>query len=341
MSRTAPRLSLFAVAALARAPMATPERWSYHPGSIERPWLSGNVTGSICNLASRPAQRAGAKLWMDYTAAAKSRTSASKAAHASIADPSAIVLPHDPLQPSDAQAAALSRFSKRTAGKEVMAEYIEPLTGIARSPLSLQAHGCDEIAGATFKVDEPFQSTDFKRHGQRPESVNREMARVHGRIFDLFRTDYLIVKNGCRQPPAAATARNRFYDLGCSVFRESLREFTQMYEGQCITFDDLYGWEFIEHSPRKWWAEVPISLASRLHLYNVPVSQAATMGAPVGDFLTFLNATASRDDFVVVKLYPSRSLEARERAACRPPAHCALFDSQWAATSTTRRSSCT
>ena len=205
-------------------------------GSIERAWLRGGRTasGNICALSNKTLA-ASRKHWLPFvqqvreaTLAGSNRTSLAAAAHTL-----GTFSPHIPVRPSHAQTSHLSRF---VGVDGTTLHLIEPLTGVARHPLSSGV--C--YAGAD--------------------------------AVDLFDLGYLLTTNACDQfgkpaarcssppPPGGVRAkrrppRNLYYDLGCTVFDDdkalgevagsgsgpSLPLFFQMYERHCIVFDQLFG----------------------------------------------------------------------------------------------------
>ena len=95
----------------------------------------------------------------------------------------------------------------------------------------------------------------------------------------------------------------------------SLGFFTSMYARNCIRFDGIYGWEAAPLAAGEWWRRVPISVASRVHLYNLPVKLATgnpTQHAaaepadpdstPISDPLATLVEVARPEDFVALKV---------------------------------------
>ena len=89
----------------------------------------------------------------------------------------------------------------------------------------------------------------------------------------------------------------------------SLPIFLQLYEQRCIDFDSVYAWEATPHNS-SWWDTVPLTVRSKLHFYNVPVTEPRWHGGWRKDgwqkdpssFLAMLNETARPEDFVAVKI---------------------------------------
>lgn len=212
-----------------------PHSQRYVAGSIEREWLRGGRTasGNICALSNKTLA-ASRKHWLPFvqqvrkaTLAGSTRTSLAAAAHTS-----GTYSPHIPVRPSHAHRSHLSRF---VGGDGTTLHLIEPLTGVARHPLA---------SGLCYKGAD---------------------------AVDIFDLGYLLTTNACDQfgKPAARCSsqsrggvsakrrlpRNLYYDLGCTVFDDdkdlgegtgssvgpSLPLFFQMYERNCIVFDQLFG----------------------------------------------------------------------------------------------------
>ena len=69
------------------------------------------------------------------------------------------------------------------------------------------------------------------------------------------------------------------YAAAPGITFNSLRFFTSLYARNCIKFDDVYAWEAAPIAAGgEWWRGVPVEIASRLHLYNLPVHLGASSG---------------------------------------------------------------
>lgn len=289
----------------------------YLPGAIEREWISHGktVAGKICAIANSAKQvEAARRSWLAYTAA-EGRGLSAAAARPSLSQSEApSFTPLRARAPTLEQRRQLSAFVRHDGS---LVAPIEPLTGVARHPLSTPVCG-------------------YKGEG----------------ATDLFDISYLVLANACDEsgraaPRCAAVApvspppKNLFFDLGCTVYGgateglasaeilasdtgpsatgPSLPLFFQMYEKRCIEFDELYGWEAKPYSRKDWWRHVPSAMRSRVHFYNVPIREGSMRDALVGrlwadakrsftpegvpsSFLHLLNRTARTADFVVVKV---------------------------------------
>ena len=278
---------------------------AYVPGKLERVWLRGDrhvVAGRICQLNNGSANLAATREhWLEYARQQRLATvphaTRKSIAASDVARAHSRYAPLRPLPPTTAQLSQLSRF--------VGGQPIEPLTGVARHPLAKGL--CYDGADATV----------------------------------IMNLEYLLLANGCdthgRPAPRCAQTspppRNIFFDLGCTVYDDeqpldeargsgagpSLPLFFRLYERRCIVFDELYGWEATRHDQAVWWRRVPAAMRPRIRFYNVPVYEGSMVDALSGrvrqsaarshdahgtptSFLHVLNATATVDDFVVVKV---------------------------------------
>ena len=221
---------------------------------------------------------------------------------------------HRPELPTAAQLPELSRIV--SAG---CSEAIEPLVGNARHPLA-SPWPCDmrkelRAAGDAF---EPRWRT--------------------GRPPLKYETEYLLLGSRCGNGGAApvrcrapsSSARNLFYDLGCSNFGRmhtsaslrlplgvgpSIPLFHAMFARNCIEFDRIWAWEAQRFPGRTWWRHVPPAMAAKLTFYNEPVNLSAASALGV------LAATARAEDYVVLKLdidSPQLERQVIERLAATP-----------------------
>lgn len=278
----------------------TPPRPRYHSGSIEREWLSSRKTGHICTTAT--VQVAQVRAWLQYSRRLWSAENARVPLRATVASTTDLdaqlyrpLRPPTETEPGPEERVVLSHF---TVGGAV--EYIEPLSGMARHPLS--------------KLLCPREARVW-------EAAAKRMGTEHLVSTGLYDVTYLVLANACGadgfpssprcEPvaPAAPPPRNRLYDLGCSVYKgakpvtlssgfglgPSIPLMYQLYEKRCLAFDDIYGWEANSRlGGESWWRRVPLRMREKIRFYNMPVDEST--------FLRFLNATAQPDDFVVLKV---------------------------------------
>ena len=136
----------------------------YEPGKLEQEWFIGQSFGNICNIARRTSQIDGVRSSLAYA-----RSSWGATARA----------------PSAEERSMLSRLVCDTSGGGApRTEYLEPLTGIARHPLSKV--GC-----------------------HLPEET------------DIFDISHLVLANRCNGGDGASSSparRRLLYDLGCSTY---------------------------------------------------------------------------------------------------------------------------
>lgn len=180
---------------------------AYIASPFERKWTDTSARGRICELSAR--QVGGALEWLEYAATARGGTPIAS--------------------PTHAQSEVLSRFIVHSgdtdggrrgagAGGQVV-EYIEPLTGMARHPLS----GITNCIGKYALPEKPdnLKKAYHRVGGGRPGHGE------HG--ASILNTSYLIPANRCvgmkkfggeidgKAPRRTSTpTRNYFFDLGCS-----------------------------------------------------------------------------------------------------------------------------
>ena len=253
---------------------------AYRASAVELEWTASPVaitTQGICTVANRPSQTSAITPWLTYVESSRS--------------------PERLREPTANESGVLSRF----IGRNGCEEYIEPLTGVARHPLSSNM-GC-----RWYWRPDPKRATNF----QVPE---RGMP-------GKYNLGYLLVHSECggerstcaryhRRPPST-DRRFLYYDLGCSdygkpmtqanalgqgsAYANSLQHFLAIYGQSCITFDGIWGWEGVRFDPVSWWRNVPAEVVHKLRFYNTPLLNTS-------DFFSVLNRTARPDDFVAVKL---------------------------------------
>ena len=233
---------------------------TYHPSPLERLWTASPAAGRICEIATSDDHVAASREWLAYAESARGATSPVRAP------------------------ASMSRW--QCADGRV--EYIEPLVGVARHPFARV--GCN-----------------LTRHGGLAGSVNET---------DIYDISYLVLASRCLDSgdtlERERSHRRLFYDLGCTTYGNgtvdlghggarspSLPLFDELYAGQCLALDQLYGWEMTSHNPREWWRDVPASARPRVSFYNVPIEEDFHSAA---SFSSFLRASAQPDDFVSVKV---------------------------------------
>lgn len=204
------------------------------------------------------------------------------------------------------EAAALSRIRWRGDCEEVL----EPLTGMARHPLS-SPWPCDlrkELSEAGGRFDKKW---------------------VKGHPVNKYDVSHLVLSNRCnlsagrrsrcRPHSLRGSGRALFYDLGSSIFGRmielpdhtsaqgarsaprlpggygpSIPLFYAMFARNCIEFDAIWAWE-ARHMPN-WWRSVPEVMRKKLTFFNEPVNltDASALGV--------LEATSRPEDFVVLKV---------------------------------------
>ena len=272
--------------------------FTYRAGSMETPWVESPAAGQICRIAK--AQLGDAHAWLAY--AAKASGSPWR-------------------MPTLREASLLSRFQCGDGA----AEWLEPLSGMARHPL---AHlGCPLSRKAEVNLYHisylvlanhcPVRRTAAGRSGLSAR-IRGGAARPPRRLlFDLGCSwykkpplcEYRPKDRHCRgrnwralpspplpppPSPLSATAHAHGAHMAGSAVGPSLPLFLELYERNCIRFDAAFAWEATRFDPALWWRDVPADVRPRLTFYNEPVS--------AGSFVEHLLTHARPEDFVALKV---------------------------------------
>lgn len=175
---------------------------------------------------------------------------------------------------------------------------IEPLHGIGRHPFA--DVGCPQIGSTEFIPVKKYDITYLILSnfcGRSIEGGNREK-NTRAVFFDLGSSSGFKGLRGGLLKSLPSTG---------SALGKSLPLFYKLYEERCIEFQEIFAWEVTRYPPQDWWGSLPASMRSRVHFYNVPVDEGeledALKDTPRPDsFLQLLQASASPEDFVVVKI---------------------------------------
>lgn len=182
-----------------------------------------------------------------------------------------------------ADESVFSYFIRKLPDGTQRKEYIEPLIGILRDPLTICRS--DEPDPFGFgPLDSPVQSKRFLVHGAMAEASLRERVRAKGGRFILF-------------------------DLGASVYHGwhgnkgevGAKWFVEEFERHGgIRFDRIMAFEAAFHKPDEIFGGISDPrLLSSLSYFNVPVS--ADQDSPFNPW-SLLAGMATPEDYVVVKL---------------------------------------
>lgn len=149
-------------------------------------------------------------------------------------------------------------------------EWIEPLIGITRHPFSL----CKPL----------------------PSSIPSIM---DGSLFNI---DYLLLYPGSWNGVATSSARESkkyLFDLGSNYYRTSLGQLLCKYQMVGVEFNEIFAWEAGRIHHDLYWESTPVPYRTKIHLYNVPVSEDPTKP---GGVLQMLSNVALEKDFVALKI---------------------------------------
>lgn len=168
-------------------------------------------------------------------------------------------------------------------GDETFFEYIEPLVGILRDPLTM-CNFSPAVEGVFDALEDNIQS---KRYLLLQPSVESER----------------------RPPPVVACARRRLlFDLGASFYSapdgylrawSGTKWFVERYEAFNVTFDQIYAFEYAQSAPSLIFNDIPLKVLARYSYYNIGVR---TDKKSVWNFWNFVREVATVDDHVTVKL---------------------------------------
>jgi hypothetical protein len=273
--------------AIGNGNVATSSGLSYYASIVEQEWAPP-VANKLCQIAQRQSQTNASERWITYAAAARGPT---------------------PRVPFANESEILSRF----VDQDGCEEYIEPLTGLARHPVSrdmgcrgrwnLRKHnGVDK-----YNIGYLIPANRCGGGGDLNPGTTRGMGGQCRRISGTIK--------GAEGVAVDRSRRNLYYDLGASVWGKNIPEqhlihgsglgsslqlISKIYERNCITFDRIWAWEAKEWKPKDFWQRVPLSVRAKLHFYNVPISE--TPSGSGSSFLRTLELTARPQDFVVVKV---------------------------------------
>ena len=274
--------------------------FTYRAGSMETVWMESPAAGRICHIAK--AQLGDAHTWLAYAAKALGSTWR---------------------MPILQEASLLSSFQCGDGA----AEWLEPLSGMARHPLArLGCHLSREAEVDLYNISYlvlanhcPVRRATAGRTGLSAR-IGGGAARPPRRLlFDLGCSwykkpplcEYRPIDRRCRgrnwrappSPPpppppsplsATTRARARGAPMAGSAVGPSLPLFLELYERNCIRFDAAFAWEATKFDTALWWRDVPADVRPRLTFYNEPVS--------VGSFAEHLLTHARPDDFVALKV---------------------------------------
>jgi hypothetical protein len=169
---------------------------------------------------------------------------------------------------------------------------LEPLAGMMRDPRPI----CDSLHLSPRKAERHLDSRDFTL---------------------LDPAFYAAVAAQLAHPPAApagsagvaadatsARPRALLFDLGATrwdpKYVTGFRWTVETFERLGVSFDAIFAWEAVPIATADFFGPMPLRLASRTHLYNVPVARPGAGG--VADALSVLREVARPQDFVVFKL---------------------------------------
>ena len=278
---------------------SAPRMVAYEASAMERAWTESSAAGRICELMNTTAQMEGANVWMNFTSATW------REAQPGVAQS----------QPDADAQTVLSKF----VYDDGSIEFVEPLTGVARSHRA--PVGCRPgDAGVRYKNPAKFaQIFDIRYllpgNACGPSPGPRVGCHRKARFYDLGCTTY----NGHKHD--FVTKKLDYQAGGRRVGGPSVPLFSEFYRRRCLSFDEVYAWDSSKdkhQEPENWYADVPSELRDKIHYFNVPITfeQAPPLGqirrhenhtawrqyAQSGDLFNTLLATATPNDFVVLKL---------------------------------------
>ena len=167
---------------------------------------------------------------------------------------------------------------------------LEPLAGVMRDPRPV----CAALELRPREAARGLDSRDF---------TLLDPAFYRGVAAQLFAPAHAAAAPA---PPMGPEGRPRalLFDLGATRWDPKhvtgMRWTVETYEGLGISFDAIFAWEATPIATTDFFGTMPLRLAARTHLFNVPVARPGTGG--VADALAMLREVARPQDFVVFKL---------------------------------------
>jgi hypothetical protein len=121
---------------------------------------------------------------------------------------------------------------------------------------------------------------------------------------DILRKDWLILPNAGYFDTQSKKTTTILYDIGASLYKSgfggaSQEWFVTEFAARGLSFDAIYAWEAIHHSPTDIFKDIPRDMLHKVRYYNVPVED-----APEGlhNPVRILKLSARPEDYVVLKL---------------------------------------
>ena len=271
----------------------------YVPGSIEKAWMtSAPVLGRVCKLAAE--QIDDVQRWLGYSERVAAANSLQGA--------------------TSSEAALLSKFVYRDG----RVEYIEPLTGFGRHPLSLF-------------MDTTCTNRKCQKHRYRLCPWATTFGHHVNATASLLDIRYLVLHDACAAAGSSAAigtergatslsncrghGRNLLFDLGASIgYAErstsglssgtgaSLPLLERLYAQRCMRFDEIYAWEAVRRDASDWFRHADADTRRRVHFFNYAIEEGTKAQAVAGTYtggqsaMAALLHAARPEDYVVLKI---------------------------------------
>lgn len=174
----------------------------------------------------------------------------------------------------------------------IVSQYIEPLIGLLRDPLTICQHG---NVPAELRVDgeAAIQSKRFFLLGPSAPYANFQGSAAIPTIAPWLH------KSG---------SQKILVDLGASLFNGGdnpntptnllgARWFYEYFRSKSLQFDRLVAFEFVQHPPIKYWSQIPDDIIGKMTFINVGVESSGKFNP-----WNILKSIASVTDYVVIKL---------------------------------------
>ena len=182
--------------------------------------------------------------------------------------------------------------SKPSSSNRIVSQYIEPLIGLLRDPLTICEHA-NVPAELQVNGDAAIQSKRFFLLGPSAPYANFQGNAAIPTIAPWLH------KPG---------AQKILVDLGSSLFNGGdnpntptsllgARWFYEYFRSKSLQFDRIVAFEFVQHPPSKYWSQIPDDIIGKMTFINVGVESSGKFNP-----WNVLKSIASVTDYVVVKL---------------------------------------
>ena len=184
-----------------------------------------------------------------------------------------------------------SSSSSSTSSNRLVSQYIEPLIGLLRDPLTICQYG-DLPAGLRVDGEAAVQSKRFFLLGPSAPYTNFQGSAIPAIAPWLHKPG----------------SQKILIDLGSSLFNGGddpntttdwlgARWFYEYFRSKALSFDRIVAFEYTQQPPKKYWSQIPDDIIGKMTFINVGVETSGKFNP-----LSILKSIASVHDYVIVKL---------------------------------------